>query len=371
MRVTHLDVVRGLAALSVVMSHTAEYLTSAGTIVSFVVAPIVLFFTYSFWASGGLHPGVIVFIVLSGFCIHMPVAGNSELPARKGFWVVYWKRRLLRITPVFLFGCGLGVLALFITGRLPLEIGSAADYFVIVGKAVLLNAFAPVGGDPPGNEILQTVIAEIWLYATYPLTLGIYRRFGAKVLLAVSAVIHLVPTVFILLGADPTWAARSWYAFYLYWVLGMLAVEFLHSSERSVPLQWVVAAFFVYVALGNAVHFKGSHYPKSLLLAICTAMLLFAVSRREQLAVASRSVFWMSLVRLGGGSYTLYAVHVPLVSLWLAFAPGFLNLVPGQIGLVAFLFAATAASFFVVEAPSHRYAQSFRIQTNGLANKAS
>lgn len=339
MRFQQIDVVRGFAALSVAITHTAGHLTE--TLIAKAVVLFSVLFSHTFWANGGLHPGVIVFIVLSGFCIHLPVARDGKLASTQGFWSVYWKRRSIRIFPVFLLGCALGALAVF-----PYGIQDFAD----AGRVVAFNAFSPMG-HIAGNEILQTVAVEIWLYVFYPITLFLYRKYGAAVLVSIALLIHLFPALLLVKGVDPTWVGSSLYAFYLYWIIGMLSAEAVCNSQKSIPMWVIASAFLLYVVLGNLVQIKGGHYAKSLFLAVWAGALLFALCRRHY---QPRKF----LVQLGKMSYTLYAVHLPLITLW-AFFVGFSTSL-SQIAFVAFLSAATVVFFLLVESPSHRIAQTFR-----------
>jgi peptidoglycan/LPS O-acetylase OafA/YrhL len=334
-RLQQLDVIRGFAALSVVMSHVA---LPDGWVAAILQAGIVAL-SYTIRANAGTHAGVIVFIVLSGFCIHLPAARNSALSRATDFWRTYAKRRIARIGPVFLLGCLLG--GLTVTYR--------DSEFVDTLRAMLMTPFVP-SAYVPGNPILQTVIVEMWLYATYPLTLFIYRRYGALRLVAAAVVIHLAAIVAVLAGADATWAAQTWYAFYLYWVIGLISVEFLYNRPGQVRLAWVAAGFGLYVVLANLVQFRGAHYGKSALLAAWMGMVLIAVSERS----FRPHRLW---VGLGEMSYTLYAVHIPLTAAWVQFV-GFAT-IGSQLAFFIFLFASTRVLYKLVEAPSHALARRY------------
>jgi peptidoglycan/LPS O-acetylase OafA/YrhL len=297
-------------------------------------------FAYTFWASAGIHPGVVAFIVLSGFCIHLPIARNKALADAPGFWSVYWKRRSTRIAPVFVLGCVLG--ALVITG-------SHKQEMLEVFGALTATPFVP-STHIPGNPILQTVVVEMWLYAAYPVTLFIYRRYGAGPLISAAVLIHAVAAGAIFGGADPTWAGQSWYAFYLYWVIGMLCAEVLCRRTHQIPMPWIALGFAGYVLFGNLLQLKGTHYVKSLYLAFWTGALLIALCQRVYRVPRL-------MTRVGEMSYTLYAVHVPLIAFWLhltTFAG-----VASQLGFFVFLFGTTIALYWLVERPSHIVAQGF------------
>jgi peptidoglycan/LPS O-acetylase OafA/YrhL len=339
-RIQQLDVVRGLAALSVALTHTTQHLTA--TFIASAAEFFASLFQYTLWANSGLHPGIIVFIVLSGFCIHLPVARDGELPSKPGFWTVYWKRRVIRIVPVFLLGCALGALA-----AMPYGAKELAD----TGRAVAFYAFFPIG-QIPGNGILGTVIVEMWLYVFYPVTLFIHRRYGAAKLLSIAFVIYLIPPLLVVNGVISVWAESSWFAFYLYWTSGMLSAEAAYNSKRNIPMWLVCSAFLAYVAVGNLVQIKGAHFAISLFFALWVGALLFVLVKRHYHP-------WKFWVRLGEVSYTLYVVHWPAILLWVSFVG--LSTILGQLGFLAFLSATTIVLYLLVERPSHRFAKSFRL----------
>jgi peptidoglycan/LPS O-acetylase OafA/YrhL len=95
-----IDIIRGLAALSVLLTHwgglTEKYADQfTKKIILILQVPINLI-----WQGGGTHPGVVIFIVLSGFCIHLSVEKNIKQIKNKYFWKIYYLRRSIRIYPV-------------------------------------------------------------------------------------------------------------------------------------------------------------------------------------------------------------------------------------------------------------------------------
>ncbi len=368
MRDRYLDIIRGLAALSVFLAHAAYAYFSDDAWISRAVSAYSKIFQATFWANGGLHPGVIVFIVLSGFCIHMPLARQPALRYGKGFWYVYAKRRIIRILPTFALGCALGIFAVKLTGQSIPSTNGIAEYFLYLGM-ISFGAFLPIGGGPPGNEILQTVIVECWLYVTYPLTLFAMRRFGVVALLVVAALFSVVPVLFILSGAEPAWAGSSWYTFYPYWVFGVLAADASQNKEEYGRISlWLVAlAFVVYVLVCHLLQFKGAHYPKSILLALWAALLLRTLAGRKHRA---DSQLKRVAGKFGEMSYSFYAIHLPLITLLplMIENKSFATPVLVQVGLLGFTLLITVLCFCAVELPSHKLAQSLRFRSECVSS---
>ena len=111
-RLIYLDIIRGLAALSVFFTHWVLWTSLPGdtkTIFNNFISLVFTIFKSTLWAWAGLHPGVAVFIVLSGFCIHLPIAIKRDSIGTKGYWLNYAYRRLMRIAPIYWLGLALGV----------------------------------------------------------------------------------------------------------------------------------------------------------------------------------------------------------------------------------------------------------------------
>jgi peptidoglycan/LPS O-acetylase OafA/YrhL len=338
MRLTSLDVIRGLAALSVVITHISPYLSN--TVFASTIIILQSLFSHTFWSNGGLHPGVIVFIVLSGFCIHLPVAKSNYFQITSGnYWKLYAKRRAIRILPVFFIGCSLGALVSYKYGVN--ELSETLKIFI--------NPFWP-HGKIVGNEILQTIVVELWLYAFYPITLLIYRKLGSKALLFSALLIYLIP-IFLVKKYDPTWVGSSWYALYIYWVIGMLSADAACSGRYQIQIYILIGAFFLYILFGNMIQIKGIHYAKSLYLAIIAGLLFSYVCKYTY---EPHKI----LIQLGEMSFTLYAIHLPLISLWLDFEWGF-STTNGQVGFFILLVVATITVYRLIELPSHLMSKSF------------
>jgi peptidoglycan/LPS O-acetylase OafA/YrhL len=237
-----IDVVRGLAALTVLFSHLPTF-TSVGagqplggmaqTVAETLGAPIGLL-----RMGGGIHPGVIIFIVLSGFCIHLPCARDSALHTRPGFWANYALRRSLRILPVYWFCLALGLAAVLIIGThyavpssdLPpsaseLAIGTAASASILSEWL----RYAGLGSMYAGNTPLQTVAVELWLYATYPIVLFLIVGGRYVSLLGLALASYALVTAIRFSGAGPEYVYSTYFEFLTYWIWGAVCAEYFLS----------------------------------------------------------------------------------------------------------------------------------------------
>src|SRR5262245_37320632 len=90
-RLVAIDALRGLAALAVVLTHMPRQTHGEFDWLFFAFLPLDF---------GTL--GVPLFIVLSGFCIHLATAQRAATGGRARVkWGQFWKRRLVRLYPPY------------------------------------------------------------------------------------------------------------------------------------------------------------------------------------------------------------------------------------------------------------------------------
>lgn len=184
-RFQSLDVLRGLAALTVVVLHylwffpTFDnlYATKAAEFWILKWTPLKLLFAG--------HEAVIFFFVLSGFVLALPYFGAVPKPAILGFWV----KRLARIYPALWFALGLAWLATgLIHARAHPEFGTTFAIFwnqfpgprEIVANLVVVMPFDFVKYDP----VVWTLTHEVRLSLIFPFIVMLISRGHGKRLVA-------------------------------------------------------------------------------------------------------------------------------------------------------------------------------------------
>lgn len=369
-RLVSIDVLRALAALSVLISHLYSVLEVGGRSYPFdaVVDSVNRIFLYIFrnGGEGGNHPGVVVFIVLSGFCIHAILARAPERARASGYWTQYLVRRFFRIYPVYLVGIGLGVTALAIIhglGYSPTFHGTEISPLSVVAKVFLLSPLLP-GIDPgSGNVPLETVATEMWLYAAYPLVFLLAHRAPLGACGFVLG-LHVVSVVALFGGIDPVAMYSSFPRFLLYWVLGAAAAEYFYRDTEKgfgVLIFFTVLTYALLVIANCLLGFKGAYLIRMPLMALFVATALVTILTAEQrFGFAGRAL--SLLAWLGERSYSLYVVHMPvLLVVWGFSTAGFFShdTIIGP-RLMAFFASLTVMCFTyrAIERPSHRYARS-------------
>lgn len=377
MRYHSIDIIRGVAALSVVISHLIKYLSvdlsnlfDRGCHVYLSIFE--WFFSNQF--QGSVHPGVIMFIVLSGFCIHLPIAGAYERIEESGYWWQYAVRRLVRIVPVYWLACLLGVITLLVWKSLSTDMSwphwlysdGSISLGAIVRKFLMLDPLLPVGPVGLGNPALRTVATEVALYALYPCVLFILLKKKWLGRVIVLLVLYVVSIGIAALPMGSAWAYESVPRFLVWWTVGAYAADFYKDNKEwsSSMYGWgLTAVLGVVMFLANhTLSFRGSYYITVPLLALFTASLLASLLSAEHCGKIQDNVVIRVLSGLGVRSYSLYAIHMPILGLYAlrlseSSMPHSVVLADSLLIPFCLMFAATEFCYRYVEMPSHHAAK--------------
>lgn len=358
-----LDGVRGLAALYVVVHHAIVHL------------PMPLTLSPTEWLLrkfGGFgHYAVDVFIVLSGYCLMLPVARGKRLELLQ-----FYLRRALRILPAYLLA---GALSLaLISTLLGTPSGTLWDHSIPVTGFDLLAHLAMIHDWFPSsankiNHVFWSVGVEWKIYFLFPLLLAGRTRLGlpltAGLAIVTSYVLWLICYWAEILNPGP-WGS-SFYYLGLF-ALGMLAAEQGErwaSASISRSKDYLLGCFSL-LTIGIAVlsYYSDERIPlqvQSLPVGVWAALLLFmlrvrAAPRPICSLFASPAATW-----LGRMGYSLYLTHAPVLQLVYLYVIGRLTPRPDQVPLMVLLGTPAAillASVFfrIAEQPFHRLSRHVR-----------
>jgi peptidoglycan/LPS O-acetylase OafA/YrhL len=293
------DALRAVAALLVMSSHVRdqlllEYQPAFG-------APTWLFYV----ATSLGHPAVTIFFVLSGFWITKVVVERRE--AGTWSWGGYLLDRVSRLWVVLLPALLLGAAADFVTLRvlhfppahwgaqsIPADVDTHFTLYTFFANAVFLQGlFAFAFGT---NGPLWSLANEFWYYLWFPaLHIALTtRRVTVPALLALATAV----------------AFSSFLPGFVCWLCGS-ALYFLSRRYGPLNVTWGIIGWVPFAALFLLDHDSGSSV------------------RDIALAVACILPFWRAkdwgfekgaaLAAYGAGSsYSLYAMHFPLLALAVA-----------------------------------------------------
>jgi peptidoglycan/LPS O-acetylase OafA/YrhL len=324
-RLWSLDVLRGACALVVFLSHWYLWSDFAprGAFESWVhrcgEACYEAFVTLT-WPTGGHHPAVICFFVLSGFCIHYPFAQRaaSGAPAPGG-WADYFRRRFWRILPAYWAACLLGLAFLLLetrhpSGSLLLALHASGSVGDIIVRFTGLSGLFP-REIFAGNYLLNTVAVEIVMYALYPWFHRAAQR-GHWTGLGVTFVLLQLVAVALLQVVTPFWVFNSVLMLGLFWYAGALAAHLYVARRLRLSGGWFVGSWLGFLALKAVPHFYGLNVLRQAVWAlVCVLGILWALNR-EELHPGSRDRPLVKALRFTGQiSYSLYAVHTPAIML--------------------------------------------------------
>jgi peptidoglycan/LPS O-acetylase OafA/YrhL len=313
-RVAGLDALRFVLALWVVFSHVG------------FVPLLSMFGLEQVWIARGLYnnlfsgpAAVIVFFVISGFCIHRPAATGDAIVA-----FPYYVRRYVRI----LVPMAIGV---WLSNRVGHELHSFHD------------------------SILWSLVCEEVYYAIYPALLVARRRSSSWLPLVAVAFVAALVVVLRAPGAGdyPSFGpALNWVVGLPCWLLGCELAERTLRPRRAPPpgaiWGWRAAAWAL-ASLCSVLRFHTPlGYPWTLdLFAVFAFFWLEREIAHHRVRPPPRVLEWA-----GKWSYSLYLVHV---AAGLVFARLALDLSPATrwLAAITFVLAACYGFYLLVERPAH------------------
>ncbi len=280
-------------------------------------------------AMGNLFNGsaaVAIFFIISGFCIHYPNVGKPTLD-----WRTFACRRGVRI--------GLPMLAIL---AVALSLGGQF-------REIELNLF-------------WSLYCELIYYAIYPLLFEALKRvklqhvfYGSVAISAVMLVLEPRNPVLWSFGVQWTWLFC-----YPGWLLGaLLAQNFNHDKKPVFSSPWVLrGAMLVLGAVSTGLKF---HTPIGIPWTIAPILAVGYFWVRDELLIFKPDALKGQLEKLGKGSYTLYLVHVQVLTALAPFAAKW-NPVLFWLCTLAALSIVATAFYFAIERPAHKLAQRIKIK---------
>ncbi len=264
------------------------------------------------------HLSVSVFIVISGFCLMLPVLKAGGV--LKGGVRRFFQRRFRRILPPYYFSIAFTLFFIFVIFRTPG--GSHFDSAMTVRPSdfishllLLQNAY----GAGRISYVYWSIATEFQIYFLFPLLLIGLRRYGN---FAVTLTLLLAGYALCYILRDTRFARMSVQYLGLF-ALGMAAASVAFSTEPRLqrfrerfPFGWTAALCVGIVAgLAAALGYENAllQYPLyDLPTGVCAACLLVIASIAPR-SLVNRVCSWRPLAWLGTFSYSLYLIHVPIV----------------------------------------------------------
>lgn len=327
-RLPFLDGLRAIAALWVVLGHCHLFALGWNRSGSLWGRPLDILL-YS-------HLGVNLFLVLSGFCLALPVVRNGDRLATST--ADYFKARAWRILPPYYGALLLILLANFFWpiaawGRHPVGLTAEISWQVLATNLLLMQDFFWQFNSI--NGAFWSIATEWHLYFLFPALVWVLRRHGTTALLLCGAAAAALLTWLSfqrphLSEAFPISVPQPPY-FIVLFVMGVAAAcvafgpQFAAARARLQRRAWLLGAALCVPLLALVWRYRiidGTnvwgfidhlHLIDPLAGGVAAALLvgLCGLARSHWLhrALGSRVLVW-----IGGFSYSLYLTHVPILA---------------------------------------------------------
>lgn len=290
-RYAAIDGLRGLLALYVMLVHCGHRTWDKTNI------PL----PFMFFEVG--HIAVAMFIVISGFCLMLPILTHSG--HQRGVWY-FFKRRIIRIFPSCIAAALLGALALYLTHQ---SIGT--------WKTALLNLFFfqdyAVRSLQGWNGPLWSVAVEERVYFAFALILvPLWKRIPLWALVLGCFVVTM-PLSWITYKTPWDWSYPHFLGLF---ALGMVgATAFRKGWWNRLPYFAIIAPCLLVAAiLQGWLYYDDFGYWPYYIIDTCTGiatalLIVWALRRPESIFTVRPFVF------VGERSYSLYVYHIPIMTL--------------------------------------------------------
>jgi peptidoglycan/LPS O-acetylase OafA/YrhL len=316
-RLDYVDGLRALAALYVLSGHmfSKSWLSNPSALPESLELKILA----KFLAQG--HFAVSLFIVISGFCLMLPVLKNNHF--LMGGPVRFIKKRAWRVLPPFYsaFFLSVGILLISLnvstTGSLS-AFNSPISWEVFVTHLFLVH-------DLFGSTLIQnngplwSVGVEWQIYLLFPILLFGWRYLGA---LKTTIMVVFVTYILIFTVRNTTLFPIQYVALFTF---GMLAAEIAYGDS---PKKWIdpQKVYWIQISLGlfavvasvclSLGWAKALNYISALDLLIgLSALCLLVAASQPKHTLIRRFLSSRLLVFIGSFSYSLYLIHYPLIEL--------------------------------------------------------
>lgn len=374
---SRVDALRGLAALGVVVYHVRIDLWVGWAAIQ---ANPKLFSTLDVWLSWLGVPmrfmgaGVLLFFVISGYCIHGPQAKWGTWQEKVAYsqwsgtpdWWRFWIRRGLRIYPPYLVALFLSGLVLAITSSM-----SAVAWSRFWASVPMIQNYWPPGGQIQTNPSLWSLPVEMELYLIYPLAWWLGRQIRWTWVLLIAIVVSLGGQWASLNGER--WLDASFPRFWALWCAGAWVAE--RQWRETLPIWgrwWSLGLGGLLILAVISEYMKNLHGLSIWLWGLVGVLcLVWAAGSERQRPATIFNRCLMIVAWIGTFSFSLYLVHFPLFYLaghiWQGYFGGKPTSILVPLAAVMLVIPLAWIVHRWIEAPSHRLARRLGRVTSSVA----
>ena len=293
-----LQAFRGLAALYVLLFHTSGFVTVKENYI----------FLFNIFNKGFL--GVDFFFVLSGFIIYY--AHKRDIGLSRQF-PLYLKKRFLRVVPIFWIVLLPNLLAIWL---LPQFTMGGVDSSL---KGIICTIFLLPQSGVPILGVSWTIKHEIFFYLIFGLSIILPKKISRPIITAwiFLTFLHLFRLEQLLLGQRYDYKLDFLFSFYNIEFCAGCLIAFLFIEKRIAITNFqsnslIILSFATMTFTGWALTSQEIYFNEILLVGLPFSLLLFGAAAKD-FNVQKKPVSKI-LLFLGDASYSIYLVHVPILS---------------------------------------------------------
>ena len=254
---------------------------------------------------------ILLFFLISGFCIHFPNTSSNSQPN----WKKYFKRRFWRIYPTYIFALILSALISYICHHF---FGDTNwDPEKILRVSTLTQNYPPNKGQFLSNPSLWTIPLEVEFYVLYPVAFCLFSKLRSYPLALVSFVLY--GTSIYLNYQGFTWFTYTFLFFWPIWLCGAWVAQLYRDKKiYLIPRFALLLGGTTSLALVVVGHFNNWNPLIEYFVWAWFYIFVFVICLRDQnwlVNSPARKVF-QGLAMLGRVSFSLYLVHFPLLKLF-------------------------------------------------------
>lgn len=307
MKIKFLDGIRGYSALIIVVYHSFLFTYYTNTVSQSEFLNYIL----SIIKLGYLSVGV--FIVLSGFCLAIPVV-NNDLNF-KGGMKRYIKRRFRRIIPPYYVALILSIIIILIfpilqvnnntkwDTKIPINFENISAHFLLIHN-LKTHWISKINGAH------WSVALEWQIYFLFPVMLFIWKKTNWLLSLCATFIFSYIVNIYLPF-------TRPQYILLFFW--GLLSAFYTFNEEHRLQFNKYFFSFLITLFVAAIITIKFeliSEFYSEIILGISIAFLLNQIAFLPDRNILIK--FFTSKIssELGKISYSLYLLHGPILALF-------------------------------------------------------
>lgn len=313
-RISAIDFLRGLSCLGVLLYHIrVELWIGWWRIRSYPEEYSTIIKTAAWFSIPAPFLGyaILLFFLISGFCIHYP----HTVPDPKPVWKNYFIRRFWRIYPPYLIAICFTACISFVC-YLQWE-DTTWDWDRIIRTVLLSQNYPPNNGQFLSNPSLWTIPLEIEFYILYPLAFCFFDQLRSKAMIVLA--LSLCGWSIYLNTKGISWPSFTSLFLWPVWLLGGWAAR-LYREQKLDLLKFPILLFAFVLSLSFSLTSLLENWPSWVQYLFWTlfyfVFFILCLRNSNLLERITGKLVFTAISWIGKISFSLYLIHFPLFKLF-------------------------------------------------------